>query len=62
MKDFTVKDISLHKDGQQKIDWVAKWMKVLNRLADKYEKEGVFKGKRITMCIHLEAKTAYLAI
>ena len=61
MNDFTVKDMSLSKIGQQKIDWVAKWMKVLNRLADKYEKEGIFKGKRITMCIHLEAKTAYLA-
>lgn len=61
MKDYTVKDISLSKIGEQKIAWVAKWMKVLNRLADKYEKEGVFKGKRITMCIHLEAKTAYLA-
>ncbi|RKY55888.1 MAG: adenosylhomocysteinase [Candidatus Neomarinimicrobiota bacterium] len=61
MNDFTIKDLSLYKAGQQKIDWVAKWMKVLNRLADKYEKEGVFKGKKITMCIHLEAKTAYLA-
>lgn len=61
MNDFTVKDLSLYQEGQQKIDWVAKWMKVLNRLADKYEKEGLFKDKRITMCIHLEAKTAYLA-
>ena len=61
MNDFTVKDINLYQTGQQKIDWVAKWMKVLNRFADQYEKEGVFKGKRVTMCIHLEAKTAYLA-
>ena len=61
MSDYTVKDISLYQEGQQKIDWVAKWMKVLNRFAAKYEKEGVFKGKKITMCIHLEAKTAYLA-
>ncbi|MDD3715773.1 MAG: adenosylhomocysteinase [Candidatus Marinimicrobia bacterium] len=59
--DYTIKDLSLHHEGQQKIAWAAKWMKVLNLLADKYREEGVFKGKRITMCIHLEAKTAYLA-
>ncbi|MFO7841877.1 MAG: adenosylhomocysteinase [Fidelibacterota bacterium] len=59
--DFTVKDISLYHRGQQKIDWVSKWMKVLNRLKKKYETEGVFRGKKVSMCIHLEAKTAYLA-
>jgi len=61
MNDFTVKDINLYKVGQQKIDWVAKWMKVLNRLSDQYKNDNVFEGKRVTMCIHLEAKTAYLA-
>jgi len=59
--DFTVKDISLYRIGQQKIDWVSKWMKVLNRLKARYEKTGTFKGKKVAMCIHLEAKTAYLA-
>ncbi|MDD5766136.1 MAG: adenosylhomocysteinase [Candidatus Marinimicrobia bacterium] len=58
---FDVKDLSLAPQGQQKIDWVAKWMKVLNRLADRFDKDGIFKGKRIALCIHLEAKTAYLA-
>ncbi|MBN2780730.1 MAG: adenosylhomocysteinase [Candidatus Marinimicrobia bacterium] len=59
--DYCVKDIALNAQGQQKIDWAAKWMKVLNRLAERYEKDGSFKGKRVTLCIHLEAKTAYLA-
>lgn len=59
--DYTIRDLSMYPEGQQKIDWAAKWMKVLNILADKYEKDQSFNGKRITMCIHLEAKTAYLA-
>ncbi len=37
-------------------------MPVLNRLYEKYEEQGVFKNKKIALCIHLEAKTAYLAL
>ena len=61
-KDYLVKDIKLAALGQKKIDWVAKWMRVLNRIFDKYSKTKSFKNKRITLCIHLEAKTAYLAL
>ena len=60
--DFDVRDISLAPVGQQKIDWVAKWMKVVNGLYDKFKNDNVFAGKRIAICIHLEAKTAYLAL
>ncbi|HQQ86075.1 MAG TPA: adenosylhomocysteinase, partial [Candidatus Marinimicrobia bacterium] len=59
--DYDIKDLSLAPYGQQKIDWAARWMKVLNRMADRFSTDGIFKGKRIALCIHLEAKTAYLA-
>ncbi|HPC35613.1 MAG TPA: adenosylhomocysteinase [Candidatus Marinimicrobia bacterium] len=59
--DYNVKDLNLAPDGQQKINWAARWMKVLNRMADRFSTDGIFKGKRIALCIHLEAKTAYLA-
>ncbi len=59
---YSVKNIKLASQGKQKIDWVAKWMPVLNRLYQKYSKTDVFKNKRIALCIHLEAKTAYLAL
>ena len=59
---YQIKDITLASQGQQKIDWVAKWMSVLNCLYQKYSKTNVFKNKRIALCIHLEAKTAYLAL
>ncbi len=58
---YSIRDLSLAESGQQNIDWVAKWMKVVNRLAEKFDREGTFQGKRIALCIHLEAKTAYLA-
>ncbi len=58
---YSIRDISLAESGQQNIDWVSKWMKVVNRLAEKFDREGTFQRKRIALCIHLEAKTAYLA-
>ena len=54
--------MDLKKSGHQKINWVKKYMKVVNRLRDLYMEDQPFKGKNISMSIHLEAKTAYLAI
>lgn len=59
---YDIRDISLATEGQKKIDWASKWMKVLNTLYEKYKNDGVFQDKRIAICIHLEAKTAYLAL
>lgn len=47
--------------GQKKIDWVAAHMPVLNALRQEFEKELPFINKRVVICLHLEAKTAYLA-
>lgn len=48
--------------GRQKIDWAVSRMDLLNMLRDEFRKERPFAGHRIGMCIHLEAKTACLAI
>jgi len=61
-QNYLIKDINLAPDGQIKIDWVAKWMKVLNRLQKKFLTDNPFKNKQVALCIHLEAKTAYLAL
>ncbi len=58
---YNIRDISLAESGQQKIDWAGKWMKVVNQLADKFDQQETFRNKRVALCIHLEAKTAYLA-
>lgn len=57
----TIRDIKLAPQGQLKIEWVQAHMPVLNTLRKEFEREQPFKGKRITICLHLEAKTAYLA-
>ncbi len=55
-----IKDINLKSEGHQRIQWVARHMPVLNAIGDRFEKEKPFKGLRIALSIHLEAKTAYL--
>ena len=52
-------DEKLKDAGLLKIDWVSKRMPVLTNLSE-YLK-GRFDGVKISMSIHLEAKTAYLA-
>jgi len=44
-----------------KIKWVSAHMPVLNSLIDGYKDTQPLKGYTIGMCLHLEAKTAYLA-
>ena len=57
----SIKDISLAPSGADKIDWVASYMPILNEIKKDFERTQPFKGKKIAMSIHLEAKTAYLA-
>lgn len=61
MPDYLIKDINLAPEGRLKIDWVSKHMLVLNSIKKEFEKEKPFKGIKIAVSIHLEAKTAYLA-
>ena len=56
-----IKDISLHASGRDKIDWVSSYMPVLSSIRERFKAEQPFKGLKISMSIHLEAKTAYLA-
>lgn len=49
-------------EGQMKIDWAKKHMPVLNIIEKEFENGKVLKGKRIAMCLHLEAKTACLVL
>ncbi len=55
----TKKQASL--SGHQKIDWVSAYMPVLSGIAEDLARTRPFRGLRIAMSIHLEAKTAYLA-
>lgn len=56
-----VKDQTLAEYGRMKIAWVQDFMPALTEIRRRLEREKPFAGKKITMSIHMEAKTAYLA-
>lgn len=56
-----IRDINLAGSGKQKIEWVKKNMSLLRSLEDEFRKTRPFKGIKVTVSVHLEAKTAYLA-
>lgn len=56
-----IADLNLAPEGHLKIDWVKEHMPVLNRIRERFEKELPFKGLKVAISLHLEAKTAYLA-
>lgn len=57
-----MKDINLAPEGEKKIDWVSRFMPVLQSIKRDFEKEKPFEGVRIAACLHLEMKTAFLAL
>ncbi len=55
-----VRDLSLAPEGRKKIEWAAAHMPVLGSIAAEFEKTKPFAGLKISLSIHLEAKTARL--
>ena len=56
-----VKDKSLYKSGEAKISWVKKNMPLLRSIEEDFIKTKPFDGAKISISIHVEAKTAYMA-
>ncbi|MCL2817055.1 MAG: adenosylhomocysteinase [Clostridiales bacterium] len=57
-----IRDPSLAPEGKQKIDWAKANMPILRGLEQEFGKTRPFAGLKMTVSIHLEAKTAYLAM
>lgn len=57
----SIRDLSLSGEGLRKIAWVKRNMPILSRLEDEFKKNQPFKGVKMSLSIHLEAKTAYLS-
>ena len=55
-----VKDMSLAESGLRKINWVRDHMPALSRIEERFERERPFRGLRVAVSVHLEAKTANL--
>ncbi|MDE6261617.1 MAG: adenosylhomocysteinase [Oscillospiraceae bacterium] len=57
-----IRDPALAPSGHRKIDWVRNFMPALSQIEARFEKEQPFKGLRVAVSVHLEAKTANLAL
>ena len=57
-----VKDLSLAKDGVNKIEWAAREMPVMKIIRDRFIKEQPLAGVRLSACLHVTSETANLAI
>ncbi len=57
-----IRDLGMAEAGRRKIEWVRDFMPALSAIRERFERERPFEGRRIAMSIHLEAKTAYLAL
>lgn len=59
---YDVKNISLAKEGQKRIDWAEREMPVLRQIRARFSKEKPLKGVRIGACLHVTTETANLMI
>jgi adenosylhomocysteinase len=57
---YEVRDISLAPSGHQKIAWVREHMPLLRDMEEEFSRTKPFEGIKISLSIHMEAKTAYL--
>lgn len=58
---YVVKDIELFPYGEKKIEWAYRNMPVLRKIEEEMIEEQPFKGLKIAISVHVEAKTACLA-
>ncbi|MBU7013622.1 MAG: adenosylhomocysteinase [Theionarchaea archaeon] len=59
---YNIRDAALAPQGREKIEWVREHMPVLNHTRSVFLKERPFENERVAICLHLEAKTAYMAL
>ncbi len=57
-----IRDINLAESGERKIEWVKRNCDLLRTLEKEFSASKPFAGKKITLSVHLEAKTAYLCL
>lgn len=55
-----IRDIKLAPSGNDKIEWVRRNMPILRSIEETFKRDLPFKGLKVALSIHLEAKTAYL--
>ncbi|MBU1026493.1 MAG: adenosylhomocysteinase [Candidatus Margulisbacteria bacterium] len=56
-----IKDKNLAPKGKLRIEWAERDMPVLQQVKEKFSKNQVLKGKKMSACLHITAETANLA-
>ena len=62
MKNYDIKDLSLAREGNLRIDWAYKEMPVVGLIRKRFGKERPLAGVRISACLHITTETANLAL
>jgi adenosylhomocysteinase len=57
-----VKDLSLAKDGVNRIQWAEREMPVLRLIRERFAREKPLAGVRLSACLHVTSETANLAL
>ncbi len=57
-----IADLKLAPEGHRRIAWAEQHMPVLHRLAGEQLADGVLRGRKVAVVVHLEAKTACLVL
>lgn len=55
-----IRDINLAPSGEKKIAWARRYMPLLSSIEEDFKREKPFSGLKMTVSLHLEAKSAVL--
>jgi adenosylhomocysteinase len=61
MVNSDIKDKKLASKGKLRIEWAERDMPVLSQIKEKFSKDQMLKGKKMSACLHITAETANLA-
>ena len=55
-----IRDINLWESGEKKMAWAKRYMPLLNGIEAEFLRDKPFEGLKVSVCLHLEAKSAVL--
>ena len=58
---YDIKNIDFSQEGKRRIEWAENDMPVLRLVRERFEKEQLLAGKKMSACLHITAETANLA-
>ena len=61
-RDGHVRDLSLAPEGVRRIEWAAREMPVVNQIRERFAREKLLNGLRVSACLHVTSETANLML